>query len=44
MSALVSLMEDQENYLRSLGLSAVNKSSNVEVDHAKIEKGEYSIV
>lgn len=31
-------------YLRSLGLSVVNISSNVEVDRAKIEKGEYSIV
>ena len=41
---LVSLMEDQVKYLRSLGLSAVNISSNVEVDRAQIEKGEYSIV
>ena len=44
VSLLVSLMEDQVKYLRSLGLSAVNISSNVEVDRAKIEKGEYSIV
>ena len=44
VSPLVSLMEDQAKYLRSLGLSAVNISSNVEVDRAKIEKGEYSIV
>ena len=41
VSPLVSLMEDQVKYLRSLGLSAVNISSNVEVDRAKIEKGEY---
>ncbi|RMX43152.1 hypothetical protein pdam_00006874 [Pocillopora damicornis] len=32
------LMEDQVKYLRSLGLSVVNISSNVEVDRAKIEK------
>ena len=44
VSPLVSLMEDQVKYLRRLGLSAVNISSNVEVDRAKIEKGEYSIV
>ena len=44
VSPLVSLMEDQVKYLRSLGLSAVNISSNVEVDRAKIEKGEYLIV
>ena len=31
---LVSLMEDQVKYFRSLGLSAVNISSNVEVDRA----------
>ena len=36
VSPLVSLMEDQGKYLRSLGLSAVNISSNVE---AKIKKG-----
>ncbi|XP_022807923.1 putative ATP-dependent DNA helicase Q1 [Stylophora pistillata] len=44
VSPLISLMEDQVKYLRSLGLSAVNISSNFEVDRAKIEKGEYSIV
>ena len=44
VSPLVSLMEDQVKYLRSLGLAAINISSNVEVDRAKIEKGEYSIV
>ena len=41
VSPLVSLMEDQ---VRRHGLSAVNISSNLEVDDAKIEKGEYSIV
>ena len=44
VSPLISLLEDQVEYLRSLGLSAVNISSNVEVDCAKIEKGEYSIL
>lgn len=44
VSPLVSLMEDQVKYLRSLGLSAVNISSDSEVDRSKIEKGEYSIV
>ena len=44
VSLLASLMEDQVKNLRSLGLSVVNISSNVEVDRAKIEKGEYSIV
>ena len=44
VSPLISLMEDQVKYLRSLGLSAINISSNIEVDRAKIEKGEYSIV
>ena len=38
VSLLASLMEDQVKYLRSLGLSVVNISSNVEVDRAKIEK------
>ena len=36
VSPLVSLMEDQLNYLRSFGLSALNISSNEEVDRAKI--------
>ena len=44
VSRLVSLMEDQVKYLRSFGLPAVNISSNEELDCAKIEKGEYSIV
>ena len=44
VSPLISLMEDQVKYLRSLGVSAVNISSDAEVDRAKIERGEYSIV
>ena len=44
VSPLFSVMEDQVKYLRRLGLSTVNISSNVEVDCEKIEKGEYSIV
>ena len=44
VSPLVSLMDDQVKYLQSLGLSAVNISSESEVHHSKIEKGEYSIV
>ena len=44
MLNMISLVEDQVKYLRSLGLSAINISSNIEVDRAKIEKGEYSIV
>lgn len=44
VSPLVSLMDDQVKYLQSLGLSAVNISSDSEADRSKIEKGEYSIV
>ena len=44
VSPLISLMEDQVNHLRSLGLSAVNISSQAENDHSKIENGKYSVV
>ena len=43
VSPLISLIEDQINNLRGLGLSAVN-ISNPEVDGLRVEKGEYSIV
>ena len=42
VSPLVSLMEDQVQHLRSLGVSAVNISTKTEIDRSKIEKGEYS--
>ena len=44
VSPLISLTEDQVKYLRSLGLSAVNISSDTETDFSNIEKGQYSIV
>ena len=44
VSPLVSLMDDQVKHLQSLGLSAVNISSDSEPDRSKIEKGEYSVV
>lgn len=44
VSPFISLMEDQENYLRSLDLSAVNISSDSKTDFSNIEKGQYSIV
>ena len=44
VSPLISLMEDQVNHLRSLGLSAVNITSQAENDHSKIENGKYSVV
>ena len=40
---LVSLMDDQVKYLQSLGLSAINISSESEVDHSKIEKASISL-
>lgn len=43
VSPLISLIEDQINNLRGLGLSAVN-ISDPEVDSLRVEKGEYSIV
>ena len=43
VSPLISLIEDQINNLRGLGLSAVN-ISDPEVDGLRVEKGEYSIV
>ena len=43
MSPLISLIEDQINNLRGLGLSAVN-ISDPEVDGLRVDKGEYSIV
>ena len=44
VSPLVSLMEDQVKYLRSIGVSAVNISSHADNDHSKIENGQYSVV
>ena len=43
VSPLISLIEDQINNLRGLGLSAVN-ISDPEVDSLRVEEGEYSIV
>ena len=40
---MISLIEDQINNLRGLGLSAAN-ISDPEVDSLRVEKGEYSIV
>ena len=44
VSPLVSLIDDQVKYLKSLGVSAVSISSDAEADRSKIEKGDYSIV
>lgn len=44
VSPLISLMEDQVKYLRSLGFTAVNISTQVEEERFRIENGEYSIV
>ena len=44
VSPLVSLMDYQVKHLQSLGLSAVNISSDAEPDRSKIEKGEYSVL
>ena len=43
VSPLISLIEDQINYLRGLALSAVN-ISDLEVDGLRVEKGQYLIV
>ena len=43
VSPLISLIEDQINNVRGLGLSAVN-ISDPEVDGLRVEKGEYSLV
>ena len=43
VSPLISLIEDQINYLRGLALSAVN-ISDPEVDGLRVEKGQYLIV
>ena len=45
VSPLVSLMEDQVKYLRSIGVSAVNISSRqTDNDHSKIENGQHLVV
>ena len=44
VSPLVSLMEDQVKYLRSIGVSSANISSQTDNDHSKIENGQYSVV
>lgn len=44
VSPLVSLMEDQVKYFRSIGVSAVNISSQTDNDHSRIENGQYSVV
>ena len=44
VSPLVSLMEDQVKYLRSIGVSAVNISSQTDNDHSKIGNGQHSVV
>ena len=44
VSPLVSLMEDQVKYSRSIGVSAVNISSQADNDHSKIENAQYSVV
>ena len=37
-------MEDQVKYLRSIGVSAVNISSQTDNDHSRIDSGQYSVV
>ncbi|XP_068757874.1 uncharacterized protein [Montipora capricornis] len=44
VSPLVSPMENQVKYLRSIGVSAVNISSQTDNDHSRIENGQYSVV
>lgn len=44
VSSLVSLMEDQVNYLQNIGVSAVNISSQAATDRPSIEYGKYSLV
>ncbi|XP_074624070.1 putative ATP-dependent DNA helicase Q1 [Acropora palmata] len=44
VSPLASLMEDQVRYLRSIGVSAVNISSQTDNDHSKIGNGQHSVV
>ena len=44
VSPLVSLVEDQVKYLRSIGVSAVNISIQTDNDHSRIENGQYSVV